>query len=78
MPTRRPRRLTPCSPRIFPGTRTLDALNSLADDGVIGSVSERFYGVPTEYSQSRTHADAQEIVAWAKQDGVDAMILVPL
>ncbi|MFT4989358.1 MAG: D-proline reductase (dithiol) PrdB [Acidimicrobiales bacterium] len=56
----------------------LDALNSLADDGVIGSVSERFYGVPTEYSQSRTHADAQEIVAWAKQDGVDAMILVPL
>jgi hypothetical protein len=45
---------------------------------VIGSVSERFYGVPTEYSQSRTHADAQEIVAWAKQDGVDAMILVPL
>ena len=56
----------------------LDALNALADDGVIGKVSDRFYGVPTEYSQRRTHADAQDIVQWAKEDGVDAMILVPL
>lgn len=56
----------------------LAALNELVADGVIGSVSERFYGVPTEYSQRRTHADAQEIIAWAKEDGVDAMVLVPL
>jgi len=56
----------------------LATLNALAGDGVIGSVSERFYGVPTEYSQRRTHSDAQEIVKWAKEDGVDAMVLVPL
>ena len=56
----------------------LAALNALADEGVIGKVSERFYGVPTEYSQRRTHADAEEIIAWAKEDGVDAMVLVPL
>jgi len=56
----------------------LDSLHTLADDGVIGRVSERFYGVPTEYSQRRTHADAAEIVKWAKEDGVDAMVLVPL
>lgn len=56
----------------------LAVLNQMAADGVIGSVAERFYGVPTEYSQRRTHADAAEIVAWAKEDGVDAMVLVPL
>ena len=56
----------------------LAALHSLAEEGVIGRVSERFYGVPTEKSQRRTHADAAEIVACAKEDGVDAMILVPL
>ena len=56
----------------------LAALNALAADGAIGSVSPRFYGVPTDYSQRRTHEDAQQIVAWAKDDGVDAMVLVPL
>jgi len=56
----------------------LASLNALADNGTIGKVSDRFYGVPTEYSQRRTHADAQEIVSWAKEDGVDVMLLVPL
>jgi len=56
----------------------IGVLNDLVAAGVIGGVSERFYGVPTEYSQRRTHADAQEIVDWAKEDGVDAMLLVPL
>ena len=56
----------------------LAALNRLAEDGVIGSVAPRFYGVPTDYSQRRTHADAEQIVAWAKQDAVDIMVLVPL
>lgn len=56
----------------------LTALGQLAADGVIGSVAERFYGVPTEYSQRRTHSDAAQIVEWAKEDGVDAMVLVPL
>lgn len=56
----------------------LAALHGLADEGVIGSVSPRFYGVPTEYSQRRTHADAEQIVEWAKQDAVEVMVLVPL
>lgn len=56
----------------------LAALESLVADGVVGRVSSRFYGVPTEYSQRRTHADAKEIVGWAGADGVDAMLLVPL
>lgn len=56
----------------------LAVLNELAAEGAIGSVAERFYGVPTEYSQRRTHADAAEIVAWAREDSVDAMVLVPL
>lgn len=56
----------------------LAALSALAVDGTIGAVSDRFYGVPTEYSQRRTHADAEQIVEWATEDGVDAMLLVPL
>jgi len=56
----------------------LAALNTLAEKNVIGSVNDRFYGVPTEYSQRRTHADAEQIVAWAKEDAIDAMLLVAL
>jgi len=56
----------------------LATLNELASNGIIGSVAERFYGVPTEYSQRRTHEDAEQIIAWAKEDSVDAMLLVPL
>lgn len=56
----------------------LAALESLAADGVVGRVASRFYGVPTEYSQRRTHADAEQIAAWAREDGVDAMVLAPL
>jgi len=56
----------------------LDALNALAAEGAIGSVGPRFYGVPTEYSQRRTHADSEQILAWAQQDELDAVILVPL
>ena len=56
----------------------LAPLNQLAANGVIGSVSDRFYGVPTEYSQRRTHEDAEQVVEWAKEDGVDVMVLVPL
>lgn len=56
----------------------LNVLHGMAADGAIGSVSPRFYGVPTEYSQRRTHDDASQIVEWAKEDGVDVMVLVPL
>lgn len=56
----------------------LNVLDDLAADGIIGAASPRFYGVPTEYSQRRTHRDAEQIVQWALDDGVDAMVLVPL
>ena len=54
-------------------------LHDAADAGVIGAVSARFYGVPTDYSQRRTReVDAPDVVRWCKEDGVDAVILVPL
>ncbi|MEI2651544.1 MAG: hypothetical protein V9G12_05170 [Microthrixaceae bacterium] len=47
--------------------------------GRIGSLSPRFYGVPTEYSQRRTiDVDAPAIVEFLREDRVDAALLVPL
>ncbi len=56
----------------------LGALNTLVTQGRIGSVSDRFYGAPTEYSKRRTQADAEAILAWAREDDVDIMLLVPI
>ena len=56
----------------------LGALGSLDDDGVIGSVNDRFFGVPTEFSQRRTGLDADRIATWCVEDGVDIALLVPL
>jgi len=59
----------------FPVHHLLD----LRDEGRIGSLSARFYGVPTEYSQRRTtEADAPEILRFCREDGVDAALLVAL
>lgn len=47
--------------------------------GRIGSLSPRFYGVPTDYSQRLTcEQDAPQIATWAREDGVDAVVLIPL
>lgn len=55
------------------------ALEGYAADGRIGSVAERFHGVPTDYSQRRTvEQDAPEILRRCREDGVDAALLVPL
>jgi D-proline reductase (dithiol) PrdB len=56
----------------------LGALESLATEGRIGSLNERFFGVPTEYSQRKTGLDAGQIAAWCQEDGVDIALLVPL
>jgi len=56
----------------------LSALQALADDAVIGSVNDRFFGVPTEYSQRKTGLDADQVVEWCEEDGVDIALLVPL
>jgi D-proline reductase (dithiol) PrdB len=57
-------------------------VNRLAEQaagGRIGSASPRFYGVPTDYSQGRTREQAApRILAWCREDGVDAVLLAGL
>jgi D-proline reductase (dithiol) PrdB len=54
-------------------------LRAYEDEGRIGSISPRFYGVPTDYSQRRTNEqDAPQVLAWCREDDVDVAILVPL
>jgi len=49
------------------------------DAGHVGSLSPRFYGVPTDYSQRLTlEQDAPQIEAWMREDSVDIALLVPL
>ena len=57
----------------------LDHLKSLAQEGLIKSVSNRFYGIPTDYSQRQTVENyAPQIQNWLEEDNVDAALLVPL
>ena len=54
-------------------------LQELVAAGRIGSLSPRFYGIPTEYSQRRTNeADAPRLLELMREDGVDIAMLVPL
>jgi hypothetical protein len=53
-------------------------LQEHASAGRIGSLADRFYGVPTEYSHRRTADDSLAIERWCRSDGVDAVVLVPL
>jgi D-proline reductase (dithiol) PrdB len=54
-------------------------MQEFANEGRIGSLSSRFYGVPTDYSQRNTRdEDAPQIEAWLREDQVDAAILLPL
>lgn len=47
--------------------------------GHVGSLSPRFYGVPTDYSQRLTiEQDAPQIERWMREDDVDIALLVPL
>lgn len=54
-------------------------LQEAAAAGRIGSLSSRFYGAPTEYSQRKTNEiDAPELLRLCREDGVDVAVLVPL
>lgn len=56
----------------------LAQMKRCALDGMIGVVGPRFYGAPTTRSQRTTmEQDAPEILALARADKVDAMVLVP-
>ncbi len=57
----------------------LNRLTEYAAAGRIGSVSPRFYGIPTDYSQGKTtQRDAPQILAWCREDKVDAVLLSAL
>ena len=56
----------------------LTAMMKLANAGYIGSISPRFYGLPTNRSQRTTRdIDSPAILAFCKEDNVDAVVLVP-
>jgi D-proline reductase (dithiol) PrdB len=55
----------------------LQQLKRAAKFGIIGAVSERFYGLPTNRSQATTlERDAPELLRLCRQDAVDAALLV--
>ena len=57
----------------------IEALHTMVRSGRIGTLTERFHCVPTEYSQRRTRdADAPEILKRCREDGADIALLVPL
>ncbi len=57
----------------------INRLGELVANGVIGGLSARVHGVPTVYSQRQTiEKDAPEIWRRIKEDGADAVMLVPL
>jgi D-proline reductase (dithiol) PrdB len=56
----------------------LRALLAMQKEGAIGSVSPRFYGLPTNRSQRVTREeDGPALVNFCREDSVDAAVLVP-
>lgn len=56
----------------------LPQLQRLAREGRIGGLVPRFFGAPTNRSHRVTmETDAPDILARCKQDGIDAVVLVP-
>ena len=56
----------------------LAALMKLAAVGYFGSVSPRFYGLPTNRSKRTTRdIDSKALLAFCQEDHVDAVVLVP-
>jgi len=57
----------------------INQLNESVSSGRVGSASARFYGVPTDYSKSKTlNHYAPQILKWCREDDVDAVILTAL
>ena len=85
------KRLAVSTTKIFSGTKTpliltiltliyrSTAFVNLPNKEESDSLAERFYGVPTDYSHRRTsRRDAPQILEFAQEDELDAVILVPL
>lgn len=57
----------------------LARLDELAAAGRIGSVSDRFYCLPTQYSHRQTQRrDTPKLLEWLVEDEVDVVVMVPL
>lgn len=57
----------------------LETLQSLAAEGRINGVAERFHCAPTEYSTRRTiESDAPELLRRCREDGADIALLIPI
>jgi D-proline reductase (dithiol) PrdB len=57
----------------------IKALTGWLQDGLIGSLADRFHGVPTQYSQRATiEVDAPWILERLREDRVDAALLSAL
>ena len=57
----------------------LRALDEAAGKGIVGELCERFYTVPTDYSQRNTNeVDAPHLLNLCREDAVDIALLVPL
>jgi hypothetical protein len=55
----------------------LGALRKTQAQGIIGEVSPRYYGLPTNRSQDTTkHQDCPDLLAMLQDDEVDLAILV--
>jgi hypothetical protein len=57
----------------------IDAMRKMVARGVIGSLSPRFIGAPTDYSHRKTlEEDAPEILRLLREDRADAALLAAL
>jgi hypothetical protein len=57
----------------------LARLDEYVTQGRIGAVSDRFYGLPTQFSHRQTQRrDTPRVLEWMKEDEVDVALLVPL
>lgn len=57
----------------------LAALDALVTEGRIGSVSDRFYCLPTQFSHRQTQRrDVPRVIEWLEEDDVDVVVMVPL
>ena len=54
-------------------------LSDAADQGRIGKLGPRFYGIRTTYSQRQSRQeDGPAVLEMVRQDGVDAVVMIPL
>jgi len=54
-------------------------MQAMVDQGRIGSLSPRYYCLPTQYSHRLTERrDAPQIFQWMVEDEVDVAVMVPL